>query len=216
MRTRSKLAKAQPSHPILSKREGQSRETKQHGTRHRDILPLPYRSRLFCYGGVTGQRKFKRAASYKHPMHIVLKSRLARGPWSLLHKKHHQWVRGLILKKARLRKIKIEKLVNGGHHLHIVLRLTRKNRDDLGHFLRTISALIARRMMGTEKGRPGRRAWRSRKADKSLKGIGFWDARPFSRILDKVERETHFTIKKIADGLAPAIGFDLKIKYDSS
>jgi REP element-mobilizing transposase RayT len=55
-------------------------------------------------------------------------------------------------------------------HLHVVLRCQRKK--SLQRFLRATSGVLARRMLGAERGSP------------SYRKNGFWEGRPFSQILN--------------------------------
>jgi REP element-mobilizing transposase RayT len=111
-----------------------------------------------------GSRKTARPLSVKHSMHLVLKAKRAQGTYSLY--KHDRALKNIIAKYAKRYGIVIQDLVNMGNHLHIRLKITR--REYFGKFLKTITALIARVVTKAKKGnRFGK----------------FWDALAFTRVL---------------------------------
>ena len=93
-----------------------------------------------------GQRKLERPVSTRRPMHVVLTSQRAR---SL--RKHDRVVREVLRRMARRFQIRIYDLANVGSHLHLVLRARR--REAFQGFLRSFAGIVARRVMGAERGR---------------------------------------------------------------
>ena len=98
-----------------------------------------------------GRRKLERPVSTRRPMHVVLTSRRARGPWSL--RKHDRTVRDVLRRMARRFDVRIYDYANVGSHLHLVLRARR--REGFQAFLRSFAGIVARRVTGAERARPG-------------------------------------------------------------
>jgi hypothetical protein len=109
--------------------------------------------------------KTKRPITLKTPMHLVMRSELAKGPYSLL--KFERRVQKIIYDQGRKFGVKVYRLANAGNHLHLII-LPRSRRAFLG-FVRAISGLIARATLKVQRG--------------SAKGLKFWDKRPFTRIV---------------------------------
>jgi len=97
-----------------------------------------------------GRRKLERPVSTRRPMHLVLTSRRARGPWSL--RKHDRVVRDVLRSMARRFDIRIYDFANVGSHLHLVVRARR--RDAFQGFLRSFAGVVARRVTGARRGCP--------------------------------------------------------------
>jgi REP element-mobilizing transposase RayT len=96
-----------------------------------------------------GERKLERPVSTRRPMHVVLTSRRARGPWSL--RKHDRAVRDVLRRMARRFDVRVYDFANVGSHLHLVLRARR--REGFQGFLRSFTGIVARRITGAERGR---------------------------------------------------------------
>ncbi len=121
-----------------------------------------------AFGGAlaVGKRKQKRPLNFKRPIHLVVRSQRAKGPWSFLTKKNAASVDRLLRQQAHKHHLRLIGYVNVGNHLHIKLRAF--SRDSFQDFLRSSMALIARKITGARKGHK----------------IGkFWDALAFTRIL---------------------------------
>jgi len=97
-----------------------------------------------------GQRKLDRPVSTRRPMHLVLASHRARGPWSL--RKHDRAVREVLRRMARRFDVRIYDFANVGSHLHLVLRARR--REGFQGFLRSFAGIVARRITGARRARP--------------------------------------------------------------
>jgi REP element-mobilizing transposase RayT len=121
--------------------------------------------------------KTARPVAVKQAMHLVLRSSLARNEFSLLL--HDRAIHRILQRLAKRFGIRLYDVANAGNHLHLIVRLP--HRDALTPFLKAASGLIARLVLGVERGhkwseRPGPRIgveWPTR----------FWDARPWSRIV---------------------------------
>lgn len=118
------------------------------------------------FGGVNlkKRRKTKRPLREKLIHHVVFKSSKARGPLSLY--KHKVYVRTLLNQRARKHFVEIKDFVNMGNHLHIKVKFL--DRKHFSNFLRTFSAILARKITG---------AHRSKSFGK------FWDGLVYTRIL---------------------------------
>jgi len=111
--------------------------------------------------------KEKRPISTKHPMHIVIRSTKAKGQRNFLTKPHKKAIKLILEGQAKSWGIRLYRFENVGNHIHILLRTG--HRKWLSNYLRSITGLIARQVLGAERGKG--------------KDIKFWDARPFSRVI---------------------------------
>ncbi|MEO5668483.1 MAG: transposase [Bdellovibrionota bacterium] len=109
--------------------------------------------------------KKARPLSSKQALHIVLRSDWARGERSLL--KNERVIQNTILKIGRKNGVRVYRVSNAGNHLHLLVRFTK--RRALQNFLRSSCGLIARKMLGAERGSPHQDS--------------FWSQRPFTRIV---------------------------------
>ena len=112
-------------------------------------------------------RKTARPFSSKEAIHVVMRSRIAVGDRSLAGKRNRTWLSAYLPYLAKKCSVKVYRYSNNGNHLHLVLKA--KERGNLGNFLRALSGMIARKVLGAEKGRKA--------------NLGFWDSRPYSRII---------------------------------
>lgn len=123
------------------------------------------------YGGeLLKKRKGRRGArplDTKNSMHLVMRSRHAKGPWSFKRSENSRKI-SLILRKFAVKYgVRILSVANVGNHLHLHIQLT--TRFGYKPFIRAITAAIA--MAITEMSR-----WNKLK-------IKFWDLRPFTRVV---------------------------------
>jgi REP element-mobilizing transposase RayT len=95
-----------------------------------------------------------------------MRSTLATGPRSFLKKRRQ--LEELVKSTGKAKGVKIYRMANAGNHLHLIV--LPKTRASYKAFIRSISGLIARVTLGAERGR--------------AKGQRFWDALPFTRILE--------------------------------
>ena len=133
-------------------------------------IPFPGFEKLKAkdFGGslVKGNPREARPISLKRPIHLVMRSGLARGERSLLRRERQ--IRSLIQRTGRAQGVRIYRVANAGNHLHLIV--LPRSRPAFHAFVRAITGLIARLMLGAEKGNASQ--------------IKFWDARPFTRILE--------------------------------
>ena len=102
-----------------------------------------------------GKRKDKRPLSTKYEIHLVLKSKKAIGQKSFFM--HAKEVESIITTYARKCGVMIKESVNMGNHLH--LRAKIMDRKLFASFLKTVTALIARKITGARKGKSFGRFW---------------------------------------------------------
>jgi REP element-mobilizing transposase RayT len=110
--------------------------------------------------------KTARAIACKKPMHLVMRSSLAKGARSFLRRDRE--LRVLFEKQAKLFGVRIYRFANAGNHLHLIV--LPRSRGAFKNFLRAVSGLTARLVLGAERGSPQTQS--------------FWDQRPFTRILE--------------------------------
>lgn len=130
----------------------------------------------------------------KQALHLVLRSSMAQGRYSMRRSDLQDRIWTIVKKHADLNGVTIYDYANAGHHLHLLIRV--KRRDFYQKFIRSITGLIARAVKNCERGRP-------------LKGK-FWDARPFSRVVQFAGREYQKVKLYFARNHLEALGF---IKY---
>jgi REP element-mobilizing transposase RayT len=138
-----------------------------------------------------GKRKGKRPLSFKRPMHLVLRSEKARGQLSLL--RHATRVDALLKQQAARHHVKVLHFVNVGNHLHLKVRAY--SRESFGAFLKSFTALVARRITGARKGHSFGK---------------FWDALAFTRVLSSRFEERILSRYFAANGLEAQHGTQVR------
>lgn len=114
-----------------------------------------------------GRRKLARPFDSKKFLHMVLRSKRARGIWSFLRNKNEKKIQKLIFEKADRAGVKVIRFANAGNHLHLLLKAPSKRA--LQRYLRTITGLIPRAVTGARKGQ----------------ACGsFWDGLAYSKIVN--------------------------------
>lgn len=113
-----------------------------------------------------GRHKGRRPFSPRRPLHIVMRSSRARGPWSLLSRSNRDVVGALLRRLATENAVQVYQFANVGNHLHL-LAVCRERRA-FQRFLRTFAGLIARAVTGAQRGRPAGK---------------FWDTLAYSRVI---------------------------------
>jgi len=131
-----------------------------------------------AHGGGNSRTTHPRSARPFHPradLHVVIRSERARGPLSMLRRATR--VGRAVRSVAARAHVELKDYVNVGNHLH--LRLRARSRASLQAFLRALTGLLARILLKRERG-VGARA----NAGVAAPRESFWDARPYSRIVD--------------------------------
>ncbi len=165
------------------------------------------------HGGVESKNKRKTARPFaaKAPMHIVLKSKRAKGTWSLLHRKHRSKITSMIYVYSARFKVHVYRAATVGNHIHLLVRA--QDRKPLADFLRVLAGRIAVTVTG---------------ARKHQKRIGkFWDTLCWSRLvsfgrdfyhtrsyvlaneLEEFSKEHRERMREAAQEMARKFGMDL-------
>ncbi len=192
-----------------------------------DIKPV---SRQFGGALLKGNPKEKRPLSLKNPLHLVLKSKNTFGANSMLAKAHASRIDRLVRKQAGCCGVKIYHFVNVGNHLHLVIRL--QDRRLYHVFIRAISGLIARQVLGKERGsqREAQDSSLDMKPVMKTKKFQFWVARPFTRFvtwgadyknlslyMKKNQAQAGRSGARFSEkSTAPVVGFDLQVSLMST
>jgi REP element-mobilizing transposase RayT len=144
------------------------------------------------FGGslLKGNPREARPIAVKRPMHVVLRSGLATGPRSMLKPGTARRIEALVRRRATESGVRVYRFANSGNHLHLVL--VSRSRAGFQRFLRAVTGLIARVVLGVERGRP--------------LGVRFWDARPFTRIVEW-GREYRIVANYVLGNHLEAVGF---------
>jgi len=153
-------------------------------------LYLLNQSQLKFYGGtlLKGRRKSKRPLSKKHPLHLVVRSEKAKGRASFFYFKKD--IEYFIKKHGRRFGVKIYQVAIQSNHLHLVLRI--HNRKLYGKFISAVTGAIAHRVC--------------RGAGLEKQNRSFWQARPFTRILNW-GRDYKQTLSYLTRNTLEALGF---------
>lgn len=116
--------------------------------------------------------KKARPIALKKAMHLTLRSSMAKGEKSFRASNDRiSKIEKMVRKQAKAFGVEIYRYANVGNHLHLLVKAHSKR--GFICFLRAISGLIARIALGAERGKA--------KLAESTKG--FWDQRPWTRIL---------------------------------
>lgn len=141
--------------PLGSKERAQMQERLSPRTRHGGKVSV-------------GRRKTERPFSAKAPVHIVLKSKRAKGKWSMLHRKNEARITSMIYVYAHRFKVHVYRAANVGDHLHLLVKAS--ERKQLADYLRVLAGRIAVVVSGAKRG---------------VKRIGkFWDYLCWSRLVN--------------------------------
>jgi putative transposase len=111
------------------------------------------------HGGAeaVGKRKSRRPLDSKYPVHLILKSKKAKGSLSLRAKRNLHWIWLLAHRKAEKFDVQLQGFANVGNHLHFKVKF--KRREHFQKYLKSVSALIARHVTGARKGKAFGKFW---------------------------------------------------------
>ncbi len=154
--------------------------------------------KAWTHGGVSlkKRRKIKRPLVAGVPTHLVLKSSKARGELSFLKNKH--MVGALLKEKSRKFFVEILDFANMGNHLHLKVRF--KDRQKFQQFLKSFTALLARKITGAKRGKKFGKFWdglaftrviTSKFEELQLKG--YFDANHLQREFGQAERDFYLS-----------------------
>ena len=127
-----------------------------------------------AYGGsllkTRAGRQGPRALSVKHSMHLVLRSTKAKGQWSFRRYENKIRINNLVNKFSVRYGVKVLSAANVGNHIHLHIKLS--SRHTYRAFIRGLTSSIAMAITGYSRWNKPPKSWK-----------GFWDYRPFSRII---------------------------------
>jgi REP element-mobilizing transposase RayT len=149
------------------------------------------------FGGTAmrGNAREQRPIAIKRPMHLVMRSTLAVGERSFLNSKRARKIEALVHRLGKERGVKVYRFANSGNHLHLVV--LPRSRQAFKSYIKAVTGIIARLSLGVERG--------------SAKGIKFWDAKPYTRIIEW-GREYRSVCNYLLQNTLEALGF---IPYQS-
>ncbi len=110
-------------------------------------------------------KRFKRPFRNGQAVHITMRSKIAVGALSMIAVRG--WLRDYLPQLAKRVGVTLYHFSNNGTHLHIVLSACSAGAQST--FLRALSGVVARKVLGAEKGKS--------------KNIKFWTERPYSRLV---------------------------------
>ena len=168
---------------------------KRRGSQLEMYAPHSPHGRLREFGGARLKSNPKRARPIEanKPIHLILKSQVARGSkYSMLLPKNFKAISKAVYELAQKYKIKIDRFENVGNHLHMVVKFP--SQGAYVAYIRGLSSTIARHVLGVSK--------------KLVKGIKFWQARPYTRII-AWGRDLKNIFKYLNRNRIQAVGFDV-------
>lgn len=116
-------------------------------------------SRELRHGGCIGKgrRKGARPLERRKLIHLVMRSKKARGKYSLKGLQREQQIHSLVYQQATRYGVRIASFANVGNHLHILLRF--QSRHLFQNWLKLITGKIARLVTQARKGQAFGRFW---------------------------------------------------------
>jgi REP element-mobilizing transposase RayT len=144
---------------------------------------IPNRNNRRFFGGalLKGRRKSRRPLSSKEAIHVVLRSTFAGGKYSFLIHKNHIAIEKILGSAVRKYGIKIYRHSIQTNHIHLILKI--QDRWSYRCFIATISGKIASLIMGYKSFKDFKKSLWGEGPVGDKKSQGFWEFRPFTRIL---------------------------------
>ncbi len=145
------------------------------------------------FGGalLEGKRKTLRPLSSKDAIHFVLRSEFAVGRDSFLARRHQPQVHRILNHFAKKFGVRIYQMSINGNHIHLLLRIT--SRKLYRAFIKAVAGKIASQVMGGRSFSDYFQEKISTSFAASERGdgpggedktLGFWQFRPFSRVVN--------------------------------
>jgi len=138
------------------------------------------------FGGsaLKGNPRTERPISIKRPMHLVLRSTQAMGSKSFLAPHRSKKIEALARTIGLKTGVEVKNFANSGNHLHLIV--LPRSRKAFRAYVRALSGVIVRLTLGIERGRgvKSQRTEKRTQANTPDEASKFWDARPFTRILE--------------------------------
>ena len=173
-------------------------------------LPQLITAQKKFFGGalLNGKRKSVRPLSKKDSIHLVLRSIWATGKNSFLVSRNYKVIENIIQCFAKKFGVKIYQLAINGNHIHLLLRIT--NRPMYRAFIKAVSGKIASHVMGHQSFVQFSSLRQITKSGDGLKtsdkSQGFWQFRPFSRLVCW-GRDFKTCVKYLKQNILEAFGF---------
>lgn len=118
---------------------------KMHMKQPKQLSLIKPNVRFFGGALLHGRRKSKRILSTKDPIHLVMKSNWAMGPFSFLICKNRREIIHLLSTIAQKYNVKIYRHAVVGNHLHLIIKIP--SREMYSGFIRELSGRIAAHIM---------------------------------------------------------------------
>ena len=180
-----------------------------------------FKSRPKFFGGalLDGKRKSFRPLSSKDSIHFVLRSQWALGRDSFLVLRNKKAIDSIIKRFAKKFGVRIYEQAINSNHIHLLLMIT--NRSLYRAFIKAVAGMIASHMMGqqsfqlfsksrrvsvTGDGANGSKESKKTSARQADKSQGFWQFRPFSRVVNW-GRDFKTCLKYLKQNVLEALGF---------
>jgi putative transposase len=171
--------------------------------------PIQYsllKSEVRFFGGslLRGRRKAFRPLSTKDPIHLVMRSVLAKGSYSFLRPENRKAIENILGAMGKRFQIRIYRIAVQGNHIHLIIKI--EHRVLYKAFIKALSGKIAQAIMKAksfdiflEKLNPPR-------GGDGEQRKGFWEFRPFTRVLHW-GRDYRRTCAYLEQNILEAVGF---------
>lgn len=158
---------------------------------------LPQTSDRFGYSDEQGRQRTTvasrqaRPISLKSSMHVILKTRHARGEWSFLKGARRQQIKQIVLQVSDQFHVKLLSGANVGNHIHLHLKFLK--RAQYKAFIRVLTARITFLVTKASKVNP--------LSDSQGRKLSFWTQRPITRFVhgfkDHLRIENYLEINRL-------------------
>jgi REP element-mobilizing transposase RayT len=158
------------------------------------------------------KRRSRRPLKIKKPLHVTMRSHLAKGSRSLL--KNKSAVYSVLISSSRKFRIRIYRIAVCGNHLHLLVR--GQKRVDIQNFFRVATGHIAQKILKSHPLQPAEVRWRERLSSQRREALSkpqhpknrrvFWDALLYSRILSGWGNEFRVVAAYIEQNVLEALG----------
>jgi REP element-mobilizing transposase RayT len=179
---------------------------------------LPRTSDRFGYADSQGRQRTTMASrqarpiSLKTSMHLILKTRLAKGEWSFLKGARRTHIKTLVQQVADQFHVQLLSGANVGNHIHLHLKFSK--RAQYKAFIRVLTARIAFLVTKASKVNPLK--------DDRGKKLSFWTQRPITRFVhgfkDFLRIENYLEINRLEGHGWPraVVEFFVRDKYSTA
>jgi len=171
----------------------------------------PY-TRFFGGQLLHGKRRRQRPLSTKEPIHIVLRSSWAKGPFSFLLVKNKKPIERLIASNAKSYGVKVYRQAIVGNHFHLIIQIP--SRKAYNRFIRVLSSQVASHVMRSLSFKKFQQLIYDQNAgdppsgaeEIQGKGQAFWQFRPWTRVM-RWGRDYQTCCRYLLQNTLEALGF---------